>query len=236
MAIDDKALGVLFFETERQQKVIAGMLEGLEVQIAALKVAATQTSDAATLGSQAATAVGQASHRVEQAAHEGAKGAVAPAINNALAGVAGAVNAALVESVNLTKSRLYTAAGTYEKAAAHADQELRRAARWFGTKAMLLVATSVMVGWLFGWGGVLWEAHQHRQLVEQNEALKADIDSMKIEVGQLEAKGGRIKLLPGGCGGRLCIEVSSNQQAGNEGWKPGWKSAKGVGLVIPNGY
>ena len=92
------------------------------------------------------------------------------------------------------------------------------------------------VGWLFGWGGILWEGHQHQQLVEQNAALRADIEGMKIEVSKLEAKGGRIKLQPGGCEGRLCVEVSPNQGAGLESWKPGWTSNKGVGMVIPKGY
>ena len=236
MAIDEKTLSVLYSLADEQQKTVTLLIQGLQAQIGELKTAAVAARNAAALGSQAATAVAQAAQRAERAAHDGAHGAVGPAMDNALAGVAGAIDAALAKATDLSTSRLHNAASTFETAAARADQELRRSAKWFGTKALLLVAVSVVVGWLFGWGGILWEGHQHQQLVEQNEALRADIESLKTGVSELEAKGGRIKLRPGGCEGRLCIEASSNQGAGNEGWKPPWKDDKGVKFVIPKGY
>jgi hypothetical protein len=58
----------------------------------------------------------------------------------------------------------------------------------------------------------------------------------RSNVSALEKKGGRIVMTT--CGGRLCIEASSNQGAGAEQWKGGnWSNKEtSVQLVIPRGY
>ena len=68
--------------------------------------------------------------------------------------------------------------------------------------------------------------------------LKADIAQMQAKVKILEKKGGRILITD--CGGRLCIQASSNQGPGAEQWKgANWTNnskLSGVPLVIPHGY
>jgi hypothetical protein len=52
---------------------------------------------------------------------------------------------------------------------------------------------------------------------------------------KLAQRGGRIKAQY--CGGRLCIEASSNQGNGQTDWQGPWNNKQDqVQLVIPNGY
>jgi hypothetical protein len=73
-------------------------------------------------------------------------------------------------------------------------------------------------------------------LGDEKAALAADVAQLQANVSALEKKGGRIAMTT--CGGRLCIEASSNQGVGAEQWKGGMWSNKetGVQLVIPRGY
>ena len=59
---------------------------------------------------------------------------------------------------------------------------------------------------------------------------------LQANVTALEKKGGRIVMTT--CGGRLCIEASSNQGPNSPQWTgAGWKNHEnGVQLVIPRGY
>ena len=81
-----------------------------------------------------------------------------------------------------------------------------------------------------------WQVHQVSSLRDEKAGLAADVEQMQASVAVLEKKGGRIVMTT--CGGRLCIEASSNQGAGAEHWKGGhWNNSEtGAQLVIPRGY
>jgi len=72
---------------------------------------------------------------------------------------------------------------------------------------------------------------------------RPEIDALRSEKAQLEAsiadlikRGGKIKLNT--CGGRLCIEASSNQGETAQKWQgSAWRNEQnGAALVIPRGY
>ena len=89
---------------------------------------------------------------------------------------------------------------------------------------------------MIAYTSLAWQLHQVSSLHEEKAALQADIAQMQSSVAALERKGGRIVLST--CGGRLCIEASSNQGQGAEQWKgANWSNKEnGVQLVIPRGY
>ena len=89
---------------------------------------------------------------------------------------------------------------------------------------------------LVAYASLAWQLHQVSSLREEKAALQADVAQMQASVAALERKGGRIVLST--CGGRLCIEASSNQGQGAEQWKgANWSNKEnGVQLVIPRGY
>jgi len=89
---------------------------------------------------------------------------------------------------------------------------------------------------LVAYASLAWQLHQVSSLREEKAALLGDVAQLQANVAALEKKGGRITMTT--CGGRLCIEASSNQGEGAEKWKGGvWSNKEtGVQLVIPRGY
>ncbi len=72
--------------------------------------------------------------------------------------------------------------------------------------------------------------------LRQVQTLRAEKAQLQADVAMLEKRGGKIVMLS--CGGRLCIEASSNQGKGAEHWKgANWRNEEnGAALVIPRGY
>jgi hypothetical protein len=100
--------------------------------------------------------------------------------------------------------------------------------------AFSAAAGGIVAVLLVGWLSIGWQRGQIDALSEQKTALESDIAELQANVAALNKKGGRIKLSE--CGGRLCIEASTNQGKDMADWHGPWKSAQGVPLVIPRGY
>ena len=105
-----------------------------------------------------------------------------------------------------------------------ATEALNTAGAWLGAKfiaTFAIAGTAFLVGFLV-LGSVL--------LPSPSEILELRAEKAELESGiaDLSKRGGRIKLRD--CGGRLCVEVSSNQ---GTGWTDG---SKNIALVIPRGY
>ena len=122
------------------------------------------------------------------------------------------------------------------QAANEAEGSMRNAGAWFAWKWVAVAAGGLVGVCLVAYAALAWQLHQVSRLREENAALADDVAQMQAHVAALEKKGGRIVMTT--CGGRLCIEASSNQGQGAEPWKGGnWSNKEtGVQLVIPRGY
>lgn len=217
----------LLAAAEDQQKAVKAAIDGLAAERAALvKERAALTQAAASVAGVAGDvrkAVADAVPAMQKAAGE----AVGASVRQSLAGASESAAKALGEAV---KPVIGSLSGVVQ-AASEAEGSMRNAGVWFAWKWVAVAA-----GGLVGVCLVAWQLHQVSSLQEEKAALAVDVAQMQVNVSALEKKGGRIAMTT--CGGRLCIEASSNQGAGAEQWKGGTWSSKesGVQLVIPKGY
>ena len=112
-------------------------------------------------------------------------------------------------------------------AAAQAEGKLRDAGAWFAWKWVAVAAGGLAGVCLVAYGSLWWQIHQIESLSEQKAELEAN-------VALLEKRGGKIKIQT--CGGRICIEASTNQGKGNIDWSGTWQTQDGTPMVIPRGY
>ena len=114
-------------------------------------------------------------------------------------------------------------------AAEQAEGKLRNAGAWFAWKWVAVALGGLAGVCLVAYGSLWWQMHQIESLSEQKAELEAN-------VALLEKRGGKIKM--NNCGGRLCIEASTNQGKGKTDWSGTWQTTDGneTPLVIPRGY
>lgn len=145
---------------------------------------------------------------------------------------------AVVESIGqapkVAVTALKQAAGTLEDAAG----QVHRAGAWLTFKAAASVAGVglVMVLVVYILGRFMLPSEAERQEVQRLRAERAELEA---NIEALSKRGGKIKFNT--CGGRLCIEASSNQgkdASGNSAIMGSWRTTDGrdVALVIPRGY
>lgn len=161
----------------------------------------------------------------------GVSDAVAAAVRDALAGVPDAAAKTLGEAAQPVIDSLFGVV----QSAGEAEASLKRAGAWFAWKWVAVAAGGLAGVCLVTYAALLWQLHQISSLREEKAALQADVAALQANVAALEKKGGRIVMRT--CGGRLCIEASSDQGNGMTNWRGPWKDEKnGVSLVIPKGY
>lgn len=109
---------------------------------------------------------------------------------------------------------------------------VRDASTWVGPRIALAVALScaLLLAATYGIG-----CHILSSTLGDIEALRAEQAVLQENVRNLEARGGKARLST--CGGRLCIEVSTNQGKGFEDWHGSpWTAANGARMMILRGY
>ena len=149
--------------------------------------------------------------------------------------LAGASDAAAKALGEAAKPVIGSLSGVVQ-AAHEAEGSMRNAGAWFAWKWVAVAAGGLAGVCLVAYAALAWQLHQVSSLSDEKAELAADVAQMQANVSALEKKGGRIVMTT--CGGRLCIEASSNQGAGAEQWKGGnWSNKEtSVQLVIPRGY
>ena len=208
----EKMLGLLLHTTEQQSETVEKLLAELRNHIAAL-VAATKAAE-------------EVSPALQSAVREAARKAVVASLSNAPQTALAAFKAAAAP--------FFEAMGQATTAADGAASQIRDAGAWFGWKVASIAAGLVVVGGALGWGVIAWEGHQVKILQGQKTVLQEDLAQLSAQVAALEKRGGKIKLST--CGGRLCVEASTNQGGELKNWNGPWKNDKGTPLVIPQGY
>lgn len=222
--MQQQLFGLMTVAEEHQAAVAAAIKSLAEERLALAKERAALSQAAASLSATASAAL----PAIQKAAGE----AVGASVMQSLAGASEVAAEALEEAVKPVLVRL----DGVVQAASDAEDSMRNAGAWFAWK-WVAVAVSGLVGvCLVAYTSLAWQLHQVSSLREEKAALVDDVAQMQANAAALEKKGGRIVMTT--CGGRLCIEASSNQGQGSEQWKGGsWSNKEtGVQLVIPKGY
>lgn len=219
---------------EEHQKAVNAALEGLAAERAALALERAAVAQAAASVAGVAGEVRKAAAEAVPAIQKAAGEAIGASVRQSLAGASEAAAKALSEASRPIVGQL----SGVVKAAGEAEGQLSGAVAAFGWRWAVLAggaaAGGIVAVLLAAWIAVWWERHQVEQLVEQRQALAADVAELNAKVTALERRGGRLVFED--CGGRLCIEASSNQGKDAK-WNAWWTHAKtGAPLVIPKGY
>ena len=236
-------LGTLLNTSEQQSRTTEKLLIELKGQIAALAVAAKVTQNAASSVGQCATEVEQAARNAAPALQQAAQDAVGAAVDSAIRRALGEASGAAVAVIDAAaKPMLEQLSGVAAKAQ-QAEQQLHQATDSFGWKWAMIAAGAlactlaafILVAWMAIW----LQRFQVTELAQQKAQLQGEVVQLQAQAAALAKKGARIKLAR--CGGRLCIEASSDQgkdrSKGAPEWRGPWKNNEnGAPLVIPNGY
>jgi len=203
---------------EAQQEAMNTFLGKLSEERAAL------SNERAALAQQT-EAVKQAANTVLVVVQTAVSKAVDVSMRETLAGISGEAVKALGEAAKPVIARLSSVVQT----AGQTESALRKAGQWFAWKWVAVAAGGLMGVCLVTYAALAWQLHQVKN-------LRAEKAQLQENIAALEKQGGKIAMLT--CGGRLCIEASSNQGRGAEHWKGAvWRNEKnGAALVIPRGY
>lgn len=149
-----------------------------------------------------------------------------------------AATRAVEESIGQAPKTATKALNQATAALDEAADQVRNAGAWLTFKAAASVAGAglVMVLGMYVLGRFMLPSDADRQEVAQLRAEKAELET---SIADLTRRGAKIKFNT--CGGRLCIEASSNQgkdSSGNPATMGAWRTTDGrdVALIIPRGY
>jgi hypothetical protein len=228
----DQQIFSLLAAAEDQQKAVKAAIDGLAAERAALAKERAALTQAAASVAGVAGDVRKAAADAIPAMQKAAGEAVGASVRQSLVGASEAAAKALGEAA---KPVIGSLSGVVQ-AANEVEGSMRNAGAWFAWKWVAVAAGGLVGVCLVAYASLAWQLHQVKSLGDEKAELAADVAQLQANVSALEKKGGRIVMTT--CGGRLCIEASSNQGQGSEQWKGGsWSNKEtGVQLVIPRGY
>ena len=145
---------------------------------------------------------------------------------------------AVGESIGHAPKTAVAALNQATRALDEAGSQVRNAGTWLTFKAAASIAGVglVMVLTMYVLGRFMLPSEVDLQEMAQLRAEKAELEA---NIADLARRGGKIKFNT--CGGRLCLEASSNHGKdanGNPATMGSWRTTDGrdIALVIPRGY
>jgi len=146
-------------------------------------------------------------------------------------GLQDAAGRAVRDSLNQSLESAEKVANRTVRVLDEAAGKVRDAGTWVSLKTAAAVGLVgvLTIGAVYGIGRYMVSS-----TLADVQALRAEKVELQANVDDLARRGGRAKLTT--CGGRLCIEASSNQGEGYETWGSPWKAQNGANLVILRGY
>lgn len=214
-----------------QQKTVQVAIDELTIERAKLAQERAALAQAAASVAGVAGDIRRAAEEAVPAMQKAAGEAVGASVKQSLIGASEVAAKALGEAA---KPVIGSLSGVVQ-AARDAEGSMRSAGAWFAWKWVALAAGGLVGVCLVAYAALGWQLYQVKSLGHEKAELAADVVQLQANIAALEKRGGRIALST--CGGRLCIEASSNQGKGAEKWKGHWSSAEnGVTFVIPRGY
>lgn len=206
---EKKMLGVLLHLTEQQSATTSQLLEQLQAHVSTLEAATKAAVDATPA---AAKAAGDATRT---------------AVQQSL----GQTQKTALEAFTQAARPYFLQLNKAKDDAHEAADRLQKVGQW----AWVFAAGVLLVAGMASWTWMKWQQGQLVDLQQQRAALQVDVDQLRVQVADLEKRGGRIKLAK--CDtNRLCIEAANNQGGGQTDWVAPWSSPTGQKYVIPKGY
>ena len=181
MAIDDKALAVLFTIAEDQQKALGGMLAQLAGEIGKLATAAAAARQASAAASQAAAAVGHAAGQVEQAVYDGVGVAIEPALGKASTSISKEVRSAMTAATVAMIGQMQEAIAKLEKEVARQMSASRDTAARIERNGARLIVASALVFWVLGCGMLFYAGGQVSAMSGKVSQLNQQIEGVRQE-------------------------------------------------------
>jgi hypothetical protein len=203
----EKIFGLLAL-AEQQQKTVDEAIQKLEAERLALAEAQKKLIEAASHAKEVCDglvpAMGNAAGR-----------AVMKSVKKSLDEISDEATTSLEEASNPFIERL----NGVVNAAEQLEGRFKKASHWFNWKwgALAAITAAGCIGSvvLASWGMVAWQQRQVSQLLEQREALTAEVSQLQAQANEWVKRGGRAKLQKCGDTGRLCVRVDT--QAGSFG-------------------
>lgn len=220
--LDPEALYGLMTITEEQQKANAEVLQQLQGKLQALEaITARAGRHVRDLGSAGDAIVSQIQQSATASAREGT------------AALMSAVSTQAVASLEAAAHPLLQRLEDRVKAGVEVEGRLLSTASSLAWKSMAWWASGMAAACLVGLVSVWWSRHELADLQVQRDVLKDEVAQLTVSVEELAEKGGRLRMTR--CGGRLCVEVASNQGT-NVRVEGAWQGPDGRQYVIPRGY
>ena len=220
--LDPEALYGLMTIAEEQQKANAEVLQQLQGRLQALEVITARAGrHVRDLGSAGDAIVSQIQRSAAGSAREGT------------AVLMSAVSTQAVASLEAAAHPLLQRLEDGVKAAGEVEGRLRSTASSLDWKSMTWWAAGMAAACLVALISVWWSRHELADLQVQRDVLKDEIAQLTVNVDELAAKGGRLRM--NRCDGRLCVEIAPNQGS-NARIEGSWKGQDGRQYVIPRGY
>src|SRR5471032_1108489 len=168
----------------------------------------------------------------QQEAAKAAVDAIKNASSSLQSATGSAASKAVTESLGLAPKSAVTALNTATEALTEAVDKVRNAGAWISWKFALVFALSGAAAVATNYAIGRFTLPDRAEI----EALRSEKAELEASIADLSKRGGKIKFNT--CGGRLCIEASSNQGETAPKWEgAAWHNEQnGVALVIPRGY
>ncbi len=161
------------------------------------------------------------------------------ALKNASSGLQTATGAAaskaVIDSLAQAPKTAVEALSVATEALDNAAKRVRNAGAWISWKFALMFAFAGVAAVATNYAIGRFTLPDRAEI----QALRSEKAELETNIADLHKRGGKIKINT--CGGRLCIEASTNQgkdAAGNTVTMGSWRTTDGrdVPLVIPRGY
>ena len=143
-----------------------------------------------------------------------------------------AASKAVAESLNQAPKSAVAALKMATGALDEAADKVRNAGAWISWKFALMFAFAGAAAIATNYSIGRFTLPDRAEI----EALRSEKAQLEASIADLTKRGGKIKF--NNCGGRLCVEASSNQGEITPKWKgAAWRNEQsGAALVIPRGY
>ena len=187
---------------------------------------------AAALEQQEAAKAAVADLAQERKALAAAVEAIKNASSSLQTATGSAASKAVTESLGQAPKSAAAALNTATKALDDAADKVRDAGAWISWKFALVFALAGAAAVATNYAIGCFTLPDRSEI----EALRSEKAQLETNIANLTKRGGKIKFNT--CGGRLCIEASSNQGEIAPQWKGAvWHNEQnGAALVIPRGY
>jgi hypothetical protein len=187
---------------------------------------------AAALEQQEAAKAAVADLAQERKALAAAVEAIKNASSSLQTATGNAASKAVTDSLNQAPKSAVTALNTATGALDEATDKVRNAGAWISWKFALVFAFAGAAAVATNYAIGRFTLPDRAEI----EALRSEKAQLEASIANLTKRGGKIKFNT--CGGRLCIEASSNQGETAPNWKgAAWHNEQnGAALVIPRGY